>query len=149
MKYLIKVILIYFFFTSNLSAQSNSEKKIDSLFSKYNSKTSGVAVSIVRDGEVIFKKGYGIANLEYDIPITPKTIFNVGSVSKQFTTFSIYLLEKQGKISLDDDIRKYIPELAVYEKPIRIKHLCSHTSGLKDQWALLTLAGWRMDDIIT
>jgi CubicO group peptidase (beta-lactamase class C family) len=149
MKYSIKVILIYFFFTSNLSAQTKSEKKIDSLFSKYNSKTSGVAVSIVKDGEVIFKKGYGIANLEYDIPITPKTVFNVGSVSKQFTTFSIYLLEKQGRISLDDDIRKYIPELPIYKKTITIRHLCSHTSGLKDQWALLTLAGWRMDDVIT
>jgi len=136
---------------SNLSAQTNSaaEKKIDSLFSQYNSKTAGVAVGIVQDGKLIFEKGYGTANLEYDIPITSKTIFNIGSVSKQFTTFSIYLLEKQGKISLDDDIRKYIPELPIYEKIITIKHLCSHTSGLKDQWALLTLAGWRMDDVIT
>ncbi|TGD59889.1 serine hydrolase domain-containing protein [Flavobacterium humi] len=151
MKQATKLILIFIFFTNYLPAQTNSnpERKIDSLFSKYNSKTPGVAVAIVKDGEIIFKKGYGMANLEYDVPISPKTIFNVGSVSKQFTTFSIYLLEKQGKISLDDDIRKYIPELPVYEKTITIKHLCSHTSGLKDQWSLLTLAGWRMDDIIT
>jgi len=151
MKHLIKFILIHIFIANNLSAQTNSnpEKRIDSLFSSYNSKTAGVAVGIVKDGELIFKKGYGLANLEYDIPITPKTIFNVGSVSKQFTTFSIYLLEKQGKISLDDDVRKYIPELPIYEKTITIRHLCSHTSGLKDQWALLTLAGWRMDDVIT
>lgn len=151
MKHLIKFTLIYIFIANNLSAQTNSnaEMKIDSLFSNYNSNTAGVVVGIVKDGKLIYKKGYGIANLEYDIPITPKTIFNVGSVSKQFTTFSIYLLEKQGKISLDDDIRKYIPELPIYEKTITIKHLCSHTSGLKDQWALLTLAGWRMGDIIT
>lgn len=151
MKQLTKFILFYFFFANNLSAQtrSNPEKKIDSLFSTYNSKTAGVAVGVVKDGKLIFKKGYGTANLEYDIAITPKTIFNVGSVSKQFTTFSIYLLEKQGKISLDDDVRKYIPELPIYEKTITIKHLCSHTSGLKDQWSLLTLAGWRMDDVIT
>lgn len=151
MKYLSRFILIYIFFASNLSAQTNpnAEKKIDSLFSQYNSKTAGVAVGIVKDGKLIFKKGYGMANLEYDIPITPKMVFNVGSVSKQFTTFSIYLLEKQGKISLDDDVRKYIPELPIYEKKITIRHLCSHTSGLKDQWALLTLAGWRMDDVIT
>ncbi|MFP3591169.1 serine hydrolase domain-containing protein [Chryseobacterium sp. SIMBA_038] len=151
MKYLVKFILIHIFIANNFSAQTNSnaERKIDSLFSQYNSKTAGVAVGIVKDGKLIFKKGYGTANLEYDIPITPKTIFNVGSVSKQFTTFSIYLLEKQGKISLDDDVRKYIPELPIYEKTITIRHLCSHTSGLKDQWALLTLAGWRMDDIIT
>ena len=151
MKHLIKFTLICIFVANNLSAQTNSnaEKKIDSLFSIYNSKTAGVAVGIVKDGELIYKKGYGTANLEYDIPITPKTIFNVGSVSKQFTTFSIYLLEKQGKVSLNDDIRKYIPDLPIYEKTITIKHLCSHTSGLKDQWALLTLAGWRMDDVIT
>lgn len=151
MKHLTRFILIYIFFVNNISAQTNSnpEKQIDSLFSQYNSKTAGVSVGIVKDGEVIFKKGYGMANLEYDILIKPKTIFNIGSVSKQFTTFSIYLLEKQGKISLDDDIRKYIPELPIYEQKITIKHLCSHTSGLKDQWALLTLAGWRMDDIIT
>ena len=151
MKYLLKCILICVFFANNLLAQNNLkiEQKIDSLFSKYKSNTSGVAVGVVKNGILIYKKGYGIANLEYDIPISPKTIFNVGSVSKQFTTFSIYLLEKQGKISLDDDIRKHIPELPLYEKKITIKHLCSHTSGLKDQWALLTLAGYRMDDIIT
>lgn len=151
MKYLLKCILIFVFFANNLLAQNNLkiEQKIDSLFSKYNSKTSGVAVGVVKNGILIYKKGYGIANLEYDIPISPKTIFNVGSVSKQFTTFSIYLLEKQGKISFDDDIRKHIPELPLYEKKITIKHLCSHTSGLKDQWALLTLASYIMDDIIT
>jgi len=151
MRYLIQFILLFILSANSLLAQtsSNPEKRIDSLFSKYNANTSGVAVGIVQDGKIIFEKGYGSANLEYNIPITPKTVFNVGSVSKQFTTFSIFLLEKQGKISLDDDIRKYIPELPVYEKTITIRHLCSHTSGLKDQWSLLTLAGWRMDDIIT
>ena len=125
------------------------DKQIDDLFSKYNSATPGVAVAVVKDGKTIFKKGYGAANLEYDLPITPKTVFHVASVSKQFTAFSIYLLEKQGKISLEDDIRKYLPELPDFGKTIRIKHLLAHTSGIKDQWALLTLAGWRMDDIIT
>jgi CubicO group peptidase (beta-lactamase class C family) len=151
MKYLFNLILLFIFTTNSLRAQTNeiAEKRIDSLFSKYNSSTAGVAVAIVKDGEIIFKKGYGNANLEYDIAISPQTIFHIASVSKQFTTFAIYLLEKQGRINFDDDVRKYIPELPVYEKPITIKHLCSHTSGLKDQWALLTLAGWRMDDVIT
>lgn len=137
--------------TIGLCAQKTktTEQKIDSLFSMYNTKTPGVAVAVVRDGNIIFEKGYGAANLEYDIPISPHTVFHIASVSKQFTTFAIYLLEKQGKISFDDDVRKYIPELPVYEKPITIRHLCAHTSGLKDQWALLTLAGWRMDDVIT
>lgn len=151
MKHLFKPILIFIFTVNNLSAQTNenAEKRIDSLFSKYNSQTSGVSVSIVKDGQIIFKKGYGMANLEYDIANSPQTIFHIASVSKQFTTFVVYLLEREGKINFNDDIRKYIPELPIYEKPITIRHLCSHTSGLKDQWALLTLAGWRMDDVIT
>lgn len=130
-------------------ANESVERNIDSLFAKYNSKTAGVSVAVVKDGEIVFEKGYGMANLEYDIPITPQTIFHVASVSKQFTAFSIYLLEKQGKISFEDDIRKYIPEVPNFGKTITIKHLLYHTSGLKDQWALLTLAGWRMDDVIT
>lgn len=123
--------------------------KIDELFSAYNANTPGVAVAIVKDGQVTFKKGYGVANLEYGIPITPKTVFHIASVSKQFTAFSIYLLERQGKLSFEDDIRKYIPEMPDLGRPLKLKHLLAHTSGLRDQWALLTLAGWRMDDIIT
>lgn len=146
-----KFIIIFILIANSLSAQTNLvvENRIDSAFSKYGLKTSGVAVAVVKDGQIIFKKGYGMANLEYDIPNTPKTIFHIASVSKQFTAFAVYLLEKQGRISFDDDIRKYIPELPIYGKPITIRHLLSHTSGLKDQWALITLAGWRMDDVIT
>lgn len=149
MKNIIKIVLC--FISISFFAQNNrtTEQKIDSLFSMYAAKTPGVAVSVVRDGNTIFEKGYGMANLEYDIGISPQTVFHIASVSKQFTTFAIYLLEKQGKISFNDDVRRYIPELPVYEKTITIKHLCAHTSGLKDQWSLLTLAGWRMDDAIT
>jgi CubicO group peptidase (beta-lactamase class C family) len=151
MKLVSKIILLFVVIANSLSAQTreDTERKIDSAFSKYNSKTSGVAVAVIKEGQVIFKKGYGMANLEYDIANSPKTIFHIASVSKQFTAFAVYLLEKQGKISFDDDIRKYMPELPVYERPITIRHLLSHTSGLKDQWSLLTLAGWRMDDVIT
>ena len=151
MRKLYLFIALVFAMTTIAAAQTNTsiEKQIDSLFSKYNSITPGVAISVVRDGKVILSKGYGMATLEYDIPITPTTVFHVASVSKQFTAFAIYLLEQQGKIALDDDIRKYLPEVPVFEKPITIRHLCAHTSGLRDQWALLTLAGWRMDDVIT
>lgn len=124
-------------------------KKVDSLFASYNGQTPGAAVAIVKDGNVVFKKGYGTADLEYDKPITTQTVFNIASVSKQFTAFAIYLLEGQGKLSFDDDIRKYIPELPDYGTPIKIRHLLAHTSGLRDQAALLTLAGWRMDDVQT
>lgn len=122
---------------------------VDILFVDFTDQTPGVAVAIVQDGKVIFQKGYGSANLEYNIPITSDTVFDVGSVSKQFTAFSIFMLEAQGKLSLDDNIRQYIPELPDFGETITIRHLCYHTSGLRDQWALLTLAGWRMDDVIT
>jgi len=123
--------------------------RMDSLFAGYNSQSPGLAVAVIRDGKIVFEKGYGMADLENNIPITPQTVFHVASVSKQFTAFSIYLLAGEGKISLEDDVRKYIPELPDYGKTIRIRHLLAHTSGLRDQWAILTLAGWRMDDVIT
>lgn len=146
------LIIFIVLFGNALFGQTNDagiDKQIDNLFSAYNQATPGVAVAVVKDGKIIFKKGYGTANLEYDTPITPKTVFQIASVSKQFTAFSIYLLEKQGKISLEDDIRKYVPEVPDFGKTVRIKHLLAHTGGIRDQWSLLTLAGWRMDDIIT
>lgn len=136
----------------NVSAQSQingNTQLVDALFERFSEETPGIAVAASRNGEILFQKGYGSANLEYDIPITPDTVFNVGSVSKQFTAFSIFLLAEQGHLSLDDDIRKYIPEIPDFGTPITLRHLSTHTSGLRDQWALLTLAGWRMDDVIT
>lgn len=125
-------------------------EKVDELFTIWdNNYSPGAAVAIVKDGKIIYKKGYGIANLEYDIPITPSSVFHIASVSKQFTVFSILLLEKEGKLSLDDDIRKYIPEVPNFGKTITLRHLATHTSGLRDQWELLMLAGWRFDDVIT
>jgi CubicO group peptidase (beta-lactamase class C family) len=126
------------------------EKRIDQLFSIWNSLESpGAAVAVEKDGKVIFKKGYGNAELEYNIPITPQTVFHIASVSKQFTCFSILLLEKEGKLSINDDIRKYIPEVPDFGKVITLNHLMHHMSGLRDQWELLAMAGWRLDDNIT
>ena len=124
--------------------------KVDELFVAWDNKFSpGAAVAVLKNGSIIYKKGYGMSNLEYDIPITPSSIFHIASVSKQFTVFSILLLEKEGKLSLDDDIRKYIPEVPDFSKTITLRHLATHTSGLRDQWNLLVMAGWRMDDVIT
>lgn len=148
---LLKLTLLLFlsvFAYGNLFAQT-IDKQTDNLFTKYNSTTPGVAVAIVKDGKVVFQKGYGSANLEFDVPVTTKTVFNIASVSKQFTAFAIYLLEKQGKISLEDDTRKYIAELPDYGKVVKIKHLLAHTSGIKDQGALMSLAGWRSGDVTT
>ncbi|HPI55467.1 MAG TPA: serine hydrolase, partial [Chitinophagaceae bacterium] len=125
-------------------------QQVDEAFSIWdNAESPGAAVSIMRHGKTLYKKGYGLANLEYAIPNSPETIFHVASVSKQFTAFSILLLAQEGKLSLDDDIRKYIPEMHDFGKKITLRHLASHTSGLRDQWELLVLAGWRIDDVIT
>jgi CubicO group peptidase (beta-lactamase class C family) len=126
------------------------DEQVDEVFMNWDTKnTPGAAVAVVKGGKVIFKKGYGLAHLEYDIPIGPSTVFHIASVSKQFTVFSTLLLEKQGKLSLDDDIRKYIPEVPYFGKTITLRHLASHTSGMRDQWNLLAMAGWRLDDVIT
>jgi len=93
--------------------------QVDELFTAWSGNdTPGAAIAVVQNGNIIYKKGYGIANLEYDIPISPSSIFHIASISKQFTVFSILLLEKQGKLNLDDDIRKYIPEVPDFGKPL-------------------------------
>ena len=126
------------------------EKQIDQLFTVWNNLQSpGAAVAVAKDGRIIFQKGYGSAELEYNIPITPATVFHIASVSKQFTAFAILLLEKDGKLSVNDDIRKYIPEVPDFGKVITLNHLLHHTSGLRDQWELLAMAGWRLDDNIS
>ena len=127
-----------------------NEKIVDIIFNRYIEKNSpGAAVAVAKNGSIIFRNGYGMANLEYDIPVTPRTIFHVASVSKQFTAFSIAMLADQGKLSLDDDIHKYLPEVPDFGKKITIWHLIHHISGLRDQWELLAMAGWRLDDVIT
>jgi CubicO group peptidase (beta-lactamase class C family) len=109
----------------------------------------GCAVAIVRDGKIFYTTVRGFANLEYGIPVTRETPFHVASVSKQFTTFAILLLEQDGKLSLDDDIRKHLPTIPEFDQTITIRHLATHTSGIRDQWELLATAGWRLDDVIT
>jgi CubicO group peptidase (beta-lactamase class C family) len=124
--------------------------KVDAIFKAWNTpSTPGASVAVIEQGRVVFEKGYGIANLEYDVPIKPDTVFHVASVSKQFTAMAVVLLELDGKLSLDDDIHKYLPELPDYGSRITIRNLLQHTSGLRDQWQTLGLAGWRLDDVIT
>ncbi len=130
-------------------AISNSQK-MDELFAQYdNANKPGMSVVVLKNEEVIFNKGYGSANLEYDIPITSKTIFNIASVSKQFTAFSIFLLANEKNLSLNDDVRKYIPELPDFGKTITLQQLANHTSGLRGHLGLLGLTGWRYEDILT
>jgi len=131
----------------NLSDSINT--RIDGIFRSFTSTTPGCAVAIIKNSTVIFQKGYGQANLEYSIPIVPTTIFHIASESKQYVAFCMLLLEKEGKLSIDDDIRKYLDYVPDFKHPITIRHLITHTSGLRDQWQLLANAGWQLDDVIT
>ena len=124
--------------------------KVDQLFTEWNNSDSpGAAVAVTRDGEVIYKQGYGTANLEYDIPITPTTIFDIASISKQFAAFAITTLAHEGKLSLDDDIRVHLPDVPDFGNTITIRHLLHHTSGLRDWVQSLVIAGVAMEDVIS
>jgi len=109
----------------------------------------GCALAVARGGRIIYEKGYGLANLEEKVNITPQTVFDIGSTSKQFTAASILLLERQGKLSVHDDIRKYLPELPDYGHKITLLHLLNHTSGLRDYLTLFELAGINTDSVTT
>jgi CubicO group peptidase (beta-lactamase class C family) len=130
--------------------RSGEVKKINATFAAWdNPATPGCALGVLRDGQMLYAHGYGLADVEHSVPITSTTVFHIDSLAKQFTAFAIYLLAKDGKLSIDDDIRKYLPELHDFGKTITIRHLLFHTSGLRDQWNLLALAGWRLTDEIT
>jgi CubicO group peptidase (beta-lactamase class C family) len=140
---------------SQLRAQSAEAKghaqSVDSIFSKWDSSNApGCAVGVSENGRSVYEHGYGMANLDDGIAIGPESIFHVASVSKQFTAMAIMLLVRDGKLSLDDEVRKYVPELPDYGKRITIRHILQHTSGLRDQWELLSLSRGRFDeDLIT
>ena len=126
------------------------EAKVDQVFAEWDKPDSpGAALSIIRDGEIIYKRGYGMANLEYDIPIAPTTIFDIASVSKQFAGFAIATLLHEGKLALDDDIRMHLPDVPDFGTKITIRHLVHHTSGLRDWVQTLVIAGGQMDDVIS
>lgn len=131
-------------------AAASPVRQVDALFADWDKGDKpGAAVAVIKDGKVLYRRGFGLADIERDARIAPTTPFHVASMSKQFTAFAIQLLAQDGKLSFDDDIRKYLPEMHDFGTPITIRHLLHHTSGLRDQWNLLTLAGWRMDDVIT
>jgi CubicO group peptidase (beta-lactamase class C family) len=115
----------------------------DTVFARWNSThTPGCAVGVARAGEVLLTRGYGMADLETGFPITAGTVFESGSVAKQFTASAIILLALDGKLSLDDPARNYLPELPEYDRPITIRHLLTHTSGLREWSSLVAAAGW-------
>ena len=132
------------------AAALSPEQQVEALFAKWNKPdVPGAEVVVIRDGKVVLSKAYGMADLERAVPITTQTVFNIGSISKQFTAFAIQLLAADGKLALDDDMRKYFPEWPDLKHKITIRHLLHHTSGLRDSSNLLYLAGWRYDDVAT
>jgi CubicO group peptidase (beta-lactamase class C family) len=109
----------------------------------------GCALGVVRDNRLVYAHGYGLASVELNVPITPQTVFDLGSVSKQFTAASIFLLQQQGRLSIDDDIHTYLPELPSYGHRVTIRQLLHHTSGIRDYIDLLMMAGVREEDVTT
>jgi CubicO group peptidase (beta-lactamase class C family) len=128
-------------------ASPASRLEIDAVFAPWDKQDSpGCALGVFRDGAIAYERGYGTASLEHDVPIMPAAVFYAGSVSKQFTAMAAALAMQQGRLSYDDPVRKYLPELPAYADAIRISHLIHHTSGLRDYNTLLTIAGRRDED---
>src|ERR1700687_6065834 len=132
------------------TSDEKSASAVDEGFSDLTKPGSpGCALAVYRDGKIVYAKGYGLANIEENVAITQQSVFDIGSTSKQFTAASILLLEKQGKLSVNDDVRKHIPELPDYGQKITILQLLNHTSGLRDYLTLMELAGIRIDSVTT
>lgn len=145
MRHLIRLFVLLLSFSGLVYAQQLSPSdiaKIDQVFADYAKPDfPGCSLGVYRNGSIAYAHGYGMASLELGIPITPQTVFDIGSTSKQFTAFSILLLQQQGKLSVDDDIRKFVPEIPDYGKRITLHHLMTHTSGMRDYAGLFDLAG--------
>ena len=143
--------LVPFLFLLGCSTKSEIEKSVDGVFAEMDSISKpGCACSIAKNGDLIYSNGYGMANFEYEIPISSSSVFHVASVSKHFTAMAIELLVNDKIVSWDDDIRKYVPEVPDFGPTITLRHLVHHVSGIRDQWNLLYRAGWRWEaDVVT
>jgi CubicO group peptidase (beta-lactamase class C family) len=129
---------------------NNIEERIDSIFSRWQQGLGpGGQVAIRKGGSLIYSKNFGYANLEHSIPVKDKTVFHVASVSKQITVMCVLLLQEDGKLKIDDDVREYIPEYINFDEPVTIRQMMNNVSGIRDQWELLGLSGVRIEDTIT
>ena len=115
---------------------------IEKIFDRYKNENPGCQLAISRNGDLVFSRAWGMADLEHSVKLTHESVIEAGSVSKQFTAAAILLLEQQGKLSLNDDVRKYVPELPDYGTPITLRQMMNHTSGLKDWGSIAGIAGW-------
>ncbi|MEQ8417331.1 MAG: serine hydrolase domain-containing protein [Imperialibacter sp.] len=148
------LVLVYIFYCcspiENPQQVNKFESELDAIFAEFqNDASPGCAVAVFQGDKVVFQKGYGLANIENNVPITTSTTFDIASVSKQFTAYAAALLLEQGKIALIDDIKAYFPELNDFPHQITIDQLIHHTSGLRDWPQTLAVAGWSMEDELT
>ncbi len=121
--------------------------KVDQLMARYDRDDGpGAIAAVVQEGDVIFAKAYGMANLEHGVPLTRASVLDLGSVSKQFTAFAIAMLAERGELSLDDDIRKHLPEIPDLGHTVRIRHLIHHMSGIREIYSAFSIAGWQGGD---
>ncbi len=129
---------------------SDLARGIDAVFADLDRPGSpGAAVSVIRDGEIIHSRGYGYAQIEHGVSVTPHTVFHVASVSKQFTAMAVTMLAAEGALSLDDPVQAHLGFVPGFEHPVTVRQMIHHTSGIRDQWQLLGISGWRLDDVIT
>src|SRR5438093_13369188 len=136
----ITVASLCFVAACNRSSAESTSSRVDKLFAEWNRPDSpGCSVGVSRNGSPAYEHGYGMANLELRVPITPASVFHVASISKQFTAMSILLLAARGQLSIDDDVSKYIPEWANREHHVTIRDLLTHTSGVRDAFTLIEL----------
>ncbi len=125
-------------------------RAIDAVFADLDRPGSpGASVSVIRDGEIVHSRGYGYAQIEHRVPVTPTTVFHVASVSKQFTAMAVTMLAADGALSLDDHVQWHLDFVPWFQHPTTVRQLIHHTSGIRDQWQLLGISGWRLDDVIT
>src|SRR3984893_16060757 len=137
----IVTLALAFLIRSPVHAADAYQQRVDRIFAAYDKPGSpGCALGVIRDGNFIYRKAYGTASLELGVPLSPQSVFYMGSVSKQFTAASVALAAEQGFLSLDDDVRKYIPELPDYGHAITLRQMLHHTSGLRDFLTLLYLS---------
>jgi CubicO group peptidase (beta-lactamase class C family) len=139
-------LLVLFLWTTHAAADVHPAQ-VDRIFAQWNRPDSpGCVVGVIKDGRYLLQRGYGMANLDYAIPNSPEMVYYVGSVSKQFTAAAIALLAKDGRIGLDDQVSKYLPEV-VHLPPMTVRQLVHHTAGVRDIYVLMSLAGIRMEDV--
>jgi CubicO group peptidase (beta-lactamase class C family) len=142
MKKIILLLVLSFPLLTFAQTWEDTVRSIEKIFERYKPSGPGAELAISRNGKVIFSRAWGMADLEHNVALTTTSPTEAGSVSKQFTAAAILLLEQQGKLSLNDDVRKYVPELKDYGTPITLRHMMQHTSGLKDWGAVASIAGW-------